>query len=59
MCHADLSLDKPQDEGGTQVSSGWGGVHMCRDWDTVYQAVLKMRISRSREAGGWLNTSPS
>lgn len=55
MCNADLTLNPPHDEGGTQLSSGWGGVHMCRDWSKVYEAVLSMRISRHTD--GWLDTS--
>lgn len=55
MCDADLSLNSPHVEAGTQLSSGWGGIQMCRDWNKVFKAVLSMWISRHMD--GWLDTS--
>ncbi|OIW27132.1 hypothetical protein CONLIGDRAFT_647249 [Coniochaeta ligniaria NRRL 30616] len=55
MCHADLSLEPIHSDDGTQLDPGSGGIHMCRDWSEVYQAVLGIRITYSED--GWLDTS--
>lgn len=57
MCHADLALEPLVDDGFTQVSLGWGGVHMCRDWNEVHKAVMAMRITRNLKTGEWQDTS--
>ncbi|KAI0481341.1 hypothetical protein GGR56DRAFT_672359 [Xylariaceae sp. FL0804] len=57
MCHADLSLDRPVDGTRTQVSTGWGSVHMCRDWSEIYRAVMSRRIGRRSDTGKWVDMS--
>lgn len=56
MCHGDLSLQKPHPDENTQVLSGFGNVHLCRDWSTVHQAVMAKRIARLKN-GKWVDTS--
>lgn len=56
MCHGDLSLQKPHADENTQVLSGFGNVHLCRDWSTVHQAVMAKRIARLKN-GKWVDTS--
>lgn len=57
MCHADLAMEPLVDDGFTQISLGWGGVHMCRDWNEVLKAVLRLRIKRNLRTGKWYDAS--
>lgn len=57
MCHADLSLESLVDDEHSQVSLGWGGVHMCRDWNEIHRAVMTKHIERAISAGGWVDAS--
>lgn len=57
MCHADLSLEPLVDDEHSQVSLGWGGIHMCRDWNEIQRAVMTMHIERDLAAGGWVDAS--
>lgn len=51
-----MTIEHPVEHDGRQGVTGWGNVHMCRDWDKVHEAVLGKRITRSQH-GGWLDTS--
>ena len=55
MCHGDLALEHPHTADGTQTVSGWGNIHMCRDWPSILQAVLERRIVRT--PSGWEDDS--
>ncbi|KAK5994226.1 Oxidase ustYa [Cladobotryum mycophilum] len=57
MCQGDLSLERPHNADGTQGSTGWGSVHMCRDWSGIYRAVMANRIARSPDGKGWVDLS--
>ncbi|KAK2614899.1 hypothetical protein N8I77_001689 [Diaporthe amygdali] len=53
MCKADLALETPDDPSiwPRQHVSGWGNLHVCRDWDSVMKAIKEHAITRGTT--GW------
>ncbi|EPE24425.1 hypothetical protein GLAREA_08277 [Glarea lozoyensis ATCC 20868] len=48
ICHADLTLERPENMTFPQGSTGWGDMHRCRDWDAVLKTIQDHSI-------GWVD----
>jgi hypothetical protein len=52
MCSADMTLEHPDiDNPHDVVLTGWGNMHLCRDWDSALVAISKNAIKHKPE--GW------
>lgn len=53
MCRADLTLENPGPTTAYRaILTGWGNTHLCRDWDSVVNAVNNHAIKHSPK--GWI-----
>ncbi|KAH8651940.1 hypothetical protein BGZ60DRAFT_186443 [Tricladium varicosporioides] len=48
MCHADMTLERPENMTFPQGSTGWGDMHRCRNWDDVLKTIQDHSI-------GWVD----
>jgi hypothetical protein len=42
MCAGDVTLEQARVVNGTRINDvdGWGAVHICRDWETMFNYTL-------------------
>ena len=45
MCHGDLALGGPAENGTYLDVTGWGTLHWCRDWDVMKKRLEEVSIS--------------
>ena len=63
LCAVDLTLEKLDLEDTTSPlkpqrgNSGWGNVHVCRDWTILAEMFRQRGIIKSKT--GWIKVAPS
>ena len=53
MCHSDLTLEHPRGHRGREHVTGWGDVHVCRDFESVLKKIREKRLRRTQKGWVW------